>query len=95
MTGLLKKWGSHSAFGALEPVNEPWQNTPLDVLMPFYRLVKKLVDKYAPQAKFVFHDSFRPDPEIWNDLFDDDDHANVVMDHHYYQAFHGGVFNTT
>lgn len=48
MTGLLKKWGAHSAFGALEPVNEPWPNTPLDVLKPFYRLVKKLVDKYAP-----------------------------------------------
>lgn len=40
---LLKKWGSHPAFGAFEPVNEPWWNTPLDNLKDMYRKVRPLV----------------------------------------------------
>lgn len=52
-----------------------------------YRTVRKLVQRYAPQAYFVFHDSFRYDENVWNDLFRDDDVEKVVMDHHYYWAF--------
>lgn len=47
-----------------------------------------MVQKYAPQAYFVFHDAFYFDPEVWNDLFADDDHDKVAMDHHYYQAWY-------
>jgi aryl-phospho-beta-D-glucosidase BglC (GH1 family) len=54
---ILKKWGSHSAFYAFEPINEPrW--VPRGVLEFMYRRVRRLVKKYAPQAYFVFHDSF-------------------------------------
>ena len=84
---LLKTYGAHSAFYAFEPVNEPWWLTDLVVLKDFYRKVRKQVQRYAPQAKFVFHDSFRYDATVWNDLFEDWDTENVVMDHHYYQAF--------
>jgi len=56
-------------------------------LKDFYRRVRKLVQKYTPNAKFVFHDSFIYEPSVWNDLFADDDHENVVLDHHYYHAF--------
>lgn len=59
--GLLQRWGDHSAFGAFEPINEPWWNTDLDILKDFYRQVRKMVQKYSPQAYFVFHDSFRYD----------------------------------
>jgi len=86
---LLKTYGAHSAFYAFEPVNEPWWLTDLVVLKDFYRKVRKQVQRYAPQAKFVFHDSFRYDATVWNDLFEDWDTQNVVMDHHYYQAFDG------
>jgi len=82
---LLKKWGSHPAFGAFEPVNEPWWNSDYDYLKQFYREVRPLVQKYAPQAYFVFHDGFSYDGGLWNDLFEDTD--KVVLDHHYYQAF--------
>lgn len=44
---------------------------------------------YAPQAHFVFHDAFNYDPNIWNDLFADDDVEKVAIDHHYYQAWSG------
>jgi hypothetical protein len=52
-----------------------------------YRKVRKLVQRFAPQAWFVFHDSFRYDPDVWNDLFRDDDIDKVAIDHHYYWAF--------
>ena len=41
----------------------------------------------APHLKFVFHDSFWPDPEHWDDLFADDDIHNVVIDTHFYLAW--------
>lgn len=41
--GILGKWGSHSAFAAFEPLNEPWKQTPLDALKDFYRKVRKMV----------------------------------------------------
>jgi glucan 1,3-beta-glucosidase len=84
---LLKKWGSHPAFGAFEPVNEPWWSTPIDTLKQFYRDVRPLVQKHAPNATFVFHDAFHFDQNMWNDLFDD--FENVALDHHYYQAWYG------
>lgn len=92
---LLKRYGSHPAFAAFEPVNEPWWNTPLTPLKDMYRAVRPLVQKYAPNAKFVFHDSFRYDPNIWNDLFADNDIHNVVLDHHYYWAFEDYVHDIT
>ena len=85
------KWGNHPAHAAFEPVNEPWWNTPLDVLKDFYRDVRKLVQKHAPNSKFVFHNAFNYNAGTWNDLFADDDHENVVMDHHYYQAWNQGM----
>ena len=76
-------------------MNEPWWNTDLTVLKDFYRQVRKMVQRLAPQAYFVFHNSFRYDVNQWNDLFRDDDIDKVVMDHHYYQAFNNpSPFNT-
>jgi len=86
--GLLQRWGTHEAFGAFEPINEPWWPTEPVLLKDFYRQTRKLVQKYAPHATFLFHDSFHFDVDYWNDLFEDDDIENVAMDHHFYQAFY-------
>jgi glucan 1,3-beta-glucosidase len=90
---LLTRWGNHSAFAAFEPVNEPWWNTDLVILKDFYREARKLTQTYAPQAWFVFHNSFQY-WDTWNDLFPDNDHELVAMDHHYYQAWINNM-NTT
>ena len=84
---LLRRWGNHSAFGGFEPVNEPWWNSDIPVLKDFYRSVRSLVQRLAPQAYFVFHDSFIYNPDTWNDLFRDDDIEKVAIDHHLYQAW--------
>lgn len=51
---------------------------------------RKLVQKYAPHALFVFHNGIldtHQNAKVWNDLFADDDMENVVMDVHVYAAF--------
>jgi hypothetical protein len=87
--GLLDKWGDHSAVSAIEPVNEPWWSSDLDILKGFYRDVRDLMREKAPRLTFVFHDSFHFDANVWNDLFADDDMDNVVMDTHQYLAWWG------
>ena len=86
---LMQKWGHHSAMYALEPVNEPWWNSDLPTLKDFYRRCREAVRSVNKDVLFVFHDSFRPDATIWNDLFDDDDMENVVLDTHQYLAWYG------
>ena len=39
----------------------------------------------------MFHDAFVGDIDLWNTLFADDDHENVVMDTHRYFAWWQGV----
>ena len=87
--GLLDKWGDHPALAAIEPVNEPWWSSDLDVLKQFYRDVRNMMREQQPRLIFVFHDSFHFDVETWEDLFDDDDIENVVMDTHQYFAWGG------
>jgi glucan 1,3-beta-glucosidase len=92
--GFLKRWGQHTAFYAYEPVNEPWWNSDMDSLFQFYRDTRALVQQYAPQAIFCFHDAFTYDSGLWNTLFADDDMDKVVLDHHYYQAWNQGMYTT-
>lgn len=53
-----------------------------------------MVQRYAPQAHFVFHDSFHYEPDTWNDLFADDDVDKVAIDHHKYQAWNAAANDT-
>lgn len=64
------------------------------VLKGYYRKVRSIVQELAPQAYFVFHDAFAYNAGLWNDLFADDDHELVAIDHHQYQAWNHGL-NTT
>ena len=84
---LLERFGSHPAVMGFEPVNEPWLTNDINLLADFYRECRKLVQRYAPQAYFVFHDRFSPDHEMWLNLFGDGDWDKVAMDHHAYMAF--------
>jgi glucan 1,3-beta-glucosidase len=86
---VLTRWGSHNAVYAIEPVNEPWANSNMNVLKDFYRTVRSLIKSKAPHLVFVFHDAFQFSSNVWNDLFDDDDIDNVVMDTHFYTAWWG------
>ena len=83
----MSMWGHHPAVYALEPVNEPWWNSDLPTLKEFYRQCREAVREVNENVLFVFHESFRRDAAVWNDLFPDDDMKNVVLDTHPYMAF--------
>ena len=86
---LLQRWGSHSAFYAFEPINEPQYHPLIDVLQDFYRESRKLVQKYTANAWFVMHSASDYHADTWNNLFRDDDMDKVAVDIHDYQAFMG------
>lgn len=85
--GLMRRWGHHPALYALEPVNEPWWNSDLEVLKGFYRAAREEVRMINKDVLFVFHESFQPDATVFNDLFHDDDMENVIYDTHRYMAW--------
>ena len=87
MEAMLQRWGSHSAVIGFQPINEPTEFTPLDYLKDYYRRVRKLVKRYAPQAYFVFHESFRFSWDTWKDLFAPGDWNKVAVDHNGYTAW--------
>ena len=58
-TDLVNKWGKHKAVYGIEPINEPWEFTPLDVLKDFYRKTRRIIKDVNPDLKFIFHESFR------------------------------------
>jgi len=84
---LMQVYGDHPALYAFEPVNEPWQYSPLDMMFEYYRKSRDIVREYNKDVKFVFHSSFQEDPDIWNNLFPDDDMENVIFDTHPYMAW--------
>ena len=47
----------------------------------------------APHLIFVFHDGFKTFGAVWNDLFEDDDHENVVLDTHQYMMMYPTLGN--
>ncbi len=67
---IVEKYKDHPAVLGLEPLNEPWQFTPIDELKSFYWEGYLRVKKKAPYWKFVMHDSFRLDTKIWGGFMD-------------------------
>jgi glucan 1,3-beta-glucosidase len=84
---LMEWWGHHPALYAIEPANEPWDKSDLNVLKDYYRMARDVVRGINPDVKFVFHESFHRSAKVWNDLFPDDDMENVILDTHPYMAF--------
>lgn len=62
---IVDRYSGHPAVLGLEPVNEPWQYTPIEELKRFYWEGYLIVKRKAPYWKYVMHDSFRFDPNIW------------------------------
>ncbi len=67
---IVDMYSDHPAVLGIEPVNEPWQYTPLEELKQFYWDGYLIVKKGAPYWKYVMHDSFRFDPSIWGGFMD-------------------------
>ena len=61
---LVDRYAGHPALLGIEPVNEPWDLTPIDWLKKFYWDAYLIVKRKAPYWKFIMHDSFRFTPEV-------------------------------
>jgi len=93
---LLQRWGSHSAFYAFEPINEPQFHRITPVLQDFYKRSRKLVQRYTANAWFVFHNGdIAVHPRVWNSVWRDDDMDHIAMDMHFYEAWQSGFGDTS
>ena len=89
---IIDKYIHRKSFWGLEPVNEPWEFTPLEQLKLYY---KNIYDMYLLKSKnlknkvLVYHDSFRPDK--WTDAFflekDGKPKIQIYLDTHQYMAW--------
>jgi len=82
---IVDRYAQHPAVLGLEPVNEPWQYTPIDELKRFYWEGYLIVKRAAPYWKYIMHDLFRFDPNIWGGFMDGC--PERAMDTHIYQAW--------
>jgi glucan 1,3-beta-glucosidase len=82
---IINRYAKHPAILGLQPVNEPWELTPIQVLKDYYWKSYKRVKAVAPHWKFVLHDSFRFGLEFWADFMRGC--PDIALDTHIYQAW--------
>lgn len=85
ITEIVKMYSGHPALLGLQPVNEPWQYTPIKELQKFYWDGYLIVKKHAPYWKYIMHDSFRFSADIWGGFMDGC--PDRALDTHIYQAW--------
>eukprot|EP00586_Coscinodiscus_wailesii_P004058 CAMPEP_0172488684 /NCGR_PEP_ID=MMETSP1066-20121228/18332_1 /TAXON_ID=671091 /ORGANISM="Coscinodiscus wailesii, Strain CCMP2513" /LENGTH=673 /DNA_ID=CAMNT_0013256063 /DNA_START=132 /DNA_END=2153 /DNA_ORIENTATION=+ len=83
--GMVDMYKDHPAVFGLQPVNEPWELTPIEHLKDFYWEGYLIVKRSAPEWKYVMHDSFRFDPNVWGGFMAGC--PDRVLDTHIYQAW--------
>ena len=69
----------------MEPVNEPWQYTPIEELKRFYWEGYLIVKSIAPDWKFIMHDAFRFNVDTWGGFMQGC--PDIAIDTHIYQAW--------
>ncbi|KAF0699285.1 Aste57867_10127 [Aphanomyces stellatus] len=82
---IVKRYSNNPVILGLQPVNEPWELTPIEVLKDFYWESYKRVKNLAPHWKFVVHDSFRFGLNYWQDFMKGC--PDIALDTHIYQAW--------
>uniref|UniRef100_K3X3M3 X8 domain-containing protein n=1 Tax=Globisporangium ultimum (strain ATCC 200006 / CBS 805.95 / DAOM BR144) TaxID=431595 RepID=K3X3M3_GLOUD len=82
---IINRYANHPAILGLQPVNEPWELTPIQVLKDYYWKSYKRVKALAPHWKFVLHDSFRFGVQYWSTFMKGC--PDIALDTHIYQAW--------
>lgn len=80
---VVNMYSGHPAVLGIEPLNEPWQYTPLDILKRFYWEGYLIVKQKASYWKYIMHDSFRL--TVWGGFMDGC--PERALDTHIYQAW--------
>ena len=84
---MVSKYQHFPAVLGLEPLNEPWQYTPIDNLKKFYWEGYKIIknNTLTKDWKYIMHDSFRFDVNIWGGFMSGC--PDIALDTHIYQAW--------
>ncbi|CAN0122225.1 unnamed protein product, partial [Scytosiphon promiscuus] len=82
---MVDMYANETAVMGLQPVNEPWQFTPIDWLKEFYWDGYHIVREQAPHWLFLMHDSFNFDVNTWGDFMKNC--PTIGLDTHIYQAW--------
>ena len=87
LEALAKSYKDQESLVALELLNEPRWDVPLDILKTFYQDAYHRVRPYLPadRVAIMFHDGFRP--MDWMDFMKEAEYSNVILDTHIYQCF--------
>ncbi|CAH0521566.1 unnamed protein product [Peronospora belbahrii] len=85
VVAIVHRYASHPAVVGIEPANEPWELTPIDLLKEYYWRAYKRVKARAPRWKFVIHDSFRFGVQYWSQFMVGC--PDIALDTHIYQAW--------
>ncbi|CAI5741003.1 unnamed protein product [Hyaloperonospora brassicae] len=86
VTAIVDRYAGHAAVRGLEPVNEPWEHTPMALLQQYYWKSYQRVKARAPHWQVVLHDSFRFGVQFWAHFLRGC--PDVALDTHVYQAWH-------
>eukprot|EP00980_Cylindrotheca_fusiformis_P021896 scaffold8740_cov113-Cylindrotheca_fusiformis.AAC.4 len=85
VSAVVAEYSGHPAVLGIEPLNEPWQYTPIEELKRFYWEGYLIVKKEAPYWKYIMHDSFRFDTKVWGGFMSGC--PERALDTHIYQAW--------
>lgn len=80
---IIEMYKDNTEVFGIEPLNEPWVYTPVDLLKDFYYDIYKYMHYNSPNLKFIYHNSFRDN--IWDNFLVNC--SNVAIDWHIYQAW--------
>lgn len=87
---IIEKYKNRKSFWGLEPINEPWEFTPLDELKKFYKQTYDIFKRENLYDKnLILHDSFRPDK--WTNAYFLEKNGvpkiKIYLDTHQYMAW--------
>lgn len=82
---IVEMYAGHPAVLGIEPVNEPWELSPMAELKKFYWDAYLIVKEKAPYWKYIIHDAFLFTPEVWGGFMAGC--PDRALDTHIYQAW--------
>ncbi len=84
---LAERYKNQDSLIALELLNEPRWDVPMDILKKFYQDAYHRVRKHLTKDRvaIMYHDGFRPND--WTGFMPEPEYSNVILDTHIYQCF--------